>query len=214
MSKLINTAFIVIITTLGFTTTTQAALIVVNDSVFGPASVLRDTTNQIDYLRLDFTMGYGYNGIIAETGTGGDFEGWGVASVADMDALGISAGISGGSTDPAQISIAENLRDWFCPVGTCVNSSSTHEYARGLVSDAGPDYQSGAPSLLAFTIGRRFNVNPDEVDFRVSGHGGYDHTNEEIWMVRTSPVPVPAAVWLFGSGLIGLTAFARRRLSS
>jgi len=26
-----------------------------------------------------------------------------------------------------------------------------------------------------------------------------------------SPVPVPAAVWLFGSGLLGLAGFARRR---
>jgi len=29
--------------------------------------------------------------------------------------------------------------------------------------------------------------------------------------VSTSPVPLPAAVWLFGSGLAGLTAMARRR---
>ncbi|MCW9006033.1 MAG: VPLPA-CTERM sorting domain-containing protein [Gammaproteobacteria bacterium] len=31
-------------------------------------------------------------------------------------------------------------------------------------------------------------------------------------MVRdTTVVPVPAAVWLFGSGLIGLAGFARRK---
>jgi hypothetical protein len=29
--------------------------------------------------------------------------------------------------------------------------------------------------------------------------------------VQTSPVPVPAAVWLFGSGLLGLMGIARRR---
>jgi hypothetical protein len=27
----------------------------------------------------------------------------------------------------------------------------------------------------------------------------------------TSPVPVPAAAWLFGSGLLGLVGIARRR---
>ena len=30
-------------------------------------------------------------------------------------------------------------------------------------------------------------------------------------LVRTSVVPVPAAVWLFGSGLIGLIGVARRK---
>lgn len=28
-----------------------------------------------------------------------------------------------------------------------------------------------------------------------------------------SPVPVPAAVWLFGSGIVGLASFVRRRIS-
>jgi hypothetical protein len=32
--------------------------------------------------------------------------------------------------------------------------------------------------------------------------------------LTTSPVPVPAAVWLFGSGLAGVVAFARRRMSA
>jgi len=31
------------------------------------------------------------------------------------------------------------------------------------------------------------------------------------YLVRTTVVPVPAAVWLFGSGLIGLAALARRK---
>jgi len=31
------------------------------------------------------------------------------------------------------------------------------------------------------------------------------------YLVRTSVVPVPAAVWLFGSGLIGLVGFSRRK---
>ena len=35
----------------------------------------------------------------------------------------------------------------------------------------------------------------------------------EVWFdnVSVSAVPVPAAVWLFGSGLIGLAGFARRK---
>jgi len=33
----------------------------------------------------------------------------------------------------------------------------------------------------------------------------------ELITIFTAPIPVPAAVWLFGSGLIGLVAFIRRR---
>ena len=35
--------------------------------------------------------------------------------------------------------------------------------------------------------------------------------NYGSWLVRTSVVPVPAAVWLFGSGLLGLIGLARRK---
>ncbi|MDH5484700.1 MAG: VPLPA-CTERM sorting domain-containing protein [Gammaproteobacteria bacterium] len=194
-----------------FSSQTLAATIVIDDASFGSQSVLRDTTNNLDYLRLDFTMGYGYNGVTAQLGAGGDFDGWQVASSSDMLSLGSSVGISNGSTDTLQVSLAESLRDWFCPTGTCVNLSSTHEYARGLISDAGPVYASGAPSQDAFSIGRRFNVEPNEVDYRISGYGGLDHLNEEVFLVRASVVPVPAAVWLFVSGIGGLGLISRRR---
>jgi len=43
---------------------------------------------------------------------------------------------------------------------------------------------------------------------------GYENLGVQgngVFLVRTSVVPVPAAVWLFGSGLIGLAGFARRK---
>jgi hypothetical protein len=53
-----------------------------------------------------------------------------------------------------------------------------------------------------------------------SSHGSQDPTNQGggfyAWAVHAgdvgvAPVPLPAGVWLFGSGLIGLTALSRRR---
>ena len=183
----------------------QAAVVVVNDLAFGPGSVLRDSATNLDYLRLDKTMGYGYSGIEAELGAGGDFAGWTIASSTQMLSLGGSLGLTQGATDIAQLSLAAQLRDWFCPLFTCVNTSSTHVYARGLVSDL----YSDNIQHLAFSIGERFNVSPPEVDFRISGFAPVNSTGEQIFLVRA--VPLPAAVWLFGSGLLGVVGIARRK---
>ncbi len=42
-----------------------------------------------------------------------------------------------------------------------------------------------------------------------SGSGNYEHFSHASLLVRT-PVPIPAAVWLFGSGLLGLIGFSKR----
>ena len=48
--------------------------------------------------------------------------------------------------------------------------------------------------------------------FTIAGDSGSYRSSYGVFMVRDySVVPIPAAVWLFGSGLIGLVAVARRR---
>ena len=45
-------------------------------------------------------------------------------------------------------------------------------------------------------------------------NANFDMTSVTVTSVETSAVPVPAAVWLFGSGLVGLAGIARRRKAS
>ncbi len=155
----------------------HANVILVDDAVFGENSVIRDVSNQMDFLSLEFTTFFTYNEVLSELGTGGAFEGWSVASEADLLLLGNSADIVHGSADPAMLARAEELRDWFGNV----RLSSTHEVARGLILDT--TEVLGQTWQKAFTIGRQFNVDPWRVDFRISGYGPI-YGDESTFLVR------------------------------
>jgi hypothetical protein len=76
-------------------------------------------------------------------------------------------------------------------------------YFTGLIFDATYDgfdtNFSGIPGDLA-------------LDFAGKSHNGTYLTYEGHWTgIQVSAVPVPAAVWLFGSGLLGLVGVARRK---
>lgn len=60
------------------------------------------------------------------------------------------------------------------------------------------------PALLG--TGASYNPDGSLSSFQVAKGGWYDTSNQ-----MTTVVPVPAAVWLFGSGLIGLIGVSRRR---
>lgn len=57
------------------------------------------------------------------------------------------------------------------------------------------------------------NLNPAAAEFFAAHIAGFDMTDgvTSAQFAGSSPVPVPAAVWLFGSGLIGLVGLARRK---
>jgi hypothetical protein len=187
--------------------TASATVILTSDAMFGADSVIRDVDNGREFLRLSETISFSYDGVVAALGT--TFAGWQVAVESDLLALGAAAGISHGSTLAAEVAMAETLRDWFCPVGhangNCVRLSGSHEIVRGLLNSM----NSNSPFLDAFSIGRRFNVSPEEVDLRISGFGGSSATNEQVWLVRRAAVPEPSILGLLGAGLLGL--FVRRR---
>jgi hypothetical protein len=71
-----------------------------------------------------------------------------------------------------------------------------------------PVYVSGFKSRYACVI--------DSPGCTPQWHGLADSslpTDEKYWVVATevAPVPIPAAVWLFGSGVLGLVGMARRK---
>ena len=66
-------------------------------------------------------------------------------------------------------------------------------------------------SALAFSA-----VMPETAGtFRVNSPGSYGFTDDVsmfyTWEFEVAAVPAPAAIWLFGTGLIGLIGFTKRR---
>ena len=85
------------------------------------------------------------------------------------------------------------------------------EWTLALIADDGNWFSDGSlipdnippSSYIPILIGLDFDSNGDEVGFAFA----------TVDSLTVSSVPVPAAVWLFASGLIGLTGVARRKKS-
>ena len=95
-------------------------------------------------------------------------------------------------------------------VGTKIFTASNDE---GFLTDS-PSITLSNFDLIGFDYLATSGINSAPATFS-SSHPYFDDIDNMIgqWQttVEFSPVPVPAAVWLFGSGLIGLVGFARRK---
>jgi len=87
------------------------------------------------------------------------------------------------------------------------NTSTTHSYARAM-------YLDDADNLLLHGVNNAIDPAEDDYvlgDFSSILSSNYNNGSVGVYMVRSTVVPLPAAGWLFGSGLIGLVGFARRK---
>ncbi len=129
----------------------------------------------------------------------GDVSGWRLPS-ADINNDGIVLNCSGGGV----VDCADN------EMGFLYWEEGITTATPGSFINLQPNlYWSGTESALFPTIDSWFLFFSD-------GYQGADFQNESgyAWAVYSgdvSAVPVPAAAWLFGSGLVGLIALARRK---
>lgn len=72
-------------------------------------------------------------------------------------------------------------------------------------SGSGPDIKS---DYLLFELGVPTDTQFDFFGFSIESVNGIVVSTD---IINTEVVPIPAAVWLFGSGLIGLVGIARRK---
>ena len=201
----------------------SAALISANDSFFGVDSLTIDTSTNLAWLDLSITEGISFNEISGELGIGGIYYGYRYASPDEVFFLFVEAQIPDiNSVGDFGIGTVANATPALALIELMGPTSQTHQGVtlseiNGFSSQhvfmngfdliqmpyvrvrEGVTTQEGLQSFgEAFTTGTWiFPSNPYE------GVGS--------WLVKSTVVPIPSAVWLFGSGLIGLVGFARRR---
>lgn len=175
----------------------HASLVSMDDAVFGAGSVIWDTVAGLEWLDVSKTFGTSRNYVSGQLGGGGAYTGWHYATGAEVEGLITEAGISLGSklTDPAVFTAVANF-------AALVDSSQT---------------QSGYPEVLAqIGTGSKYgadfryqNGNPTYTTGDLGGSAGVG-LQYSSWLVKeASPVPIPGAVWLLGSGLLGLIGIRR-----
>jgi len=199
--------------TLAFSPASQAAVVSVDWQTAGDNLITLDTNTGLNWLDLDVTANLSYSTVLGQLGTGGQFEGWRFATNAEVVALwanfniDLSSGapLNNAGLDTNIITASAMLGNTLCNY----DCNATPYGTLGLTAD--PASTAGTRSWM----GAYYYAPNDNSLYLTDGllsMGDYDaaiHTGS--YLVQASPVPVPAAVWLFGTGLIGLAGIARRK---
>ena len=171
--------------------------------------ITTDTITGLEWLDATLSADKSYKYVSSQFGIGGVFEGWRYATSNELSSFFDSAGGGGeyiGTSESHSTFVPELIEMWGV---TAVWSANTSINA--LLADTpadGQHYYTAVYDMYSYT-NRNDYINLFE--------GSWNDTS--TWygissaLVRTSAVPVPAAVWLFGSGLIGLIGLARRKKS-
>ena len=177
----------------------------------GATDFITDTVTGRQYKRFD-TFNLSYTATVAAVGSGGVYEGWSIANSIISDQF--IEGLFGGAT-PCSGAI---------PVHTqCGQLAGWSDGDLGLSRNGNYDNWAYISSLD--TPGRiEMHIGVGQIDWQGTVRdiddwltiGDLDAWTDPspinlLLYKDISPVPVPAAVWLFGTALIGLIGFGKRK---
>ena len=195
-----------VFTGLFFSTLLHSALIHNDD--FGYTA---DTESSLDWRDMRITDGFSYDEVVTKMGSG-NLVGWRFATSAEFDTLMLHS--NGGPYVEGSSNSTFTAMESLIGLFGSTYAENSFAYAVGFVDSAGQSVaharQFGYLAYADPSLSEGY-IRPDS---ETTWDKDFDESHQFVgsFVVRTSSVvPVPAAVWLFGSGLIGLVGFARRK---
>ena len=203
---------ITVSTALVLSANTNAALISTDWNAAGDSLITYDDVSELSWLDLTETANISRDYVMTQFGTGGDFQGMRYATSGEVVALWSNFGIdlsagNGGST-PGFNSGVQTATSYLGNVNCDYNCTNMPYGVEGVTSDIfNADRHEYLGAYWIDSYGTTYIDADNYSGWMDSSSAGYiGH-----YLVEASVVPVPAAVWLFGSGLIGLAGFTRRK---
>ena len=205
-----------------------------NASLIDSGSFFTDLTAELDWLDITATTNRSYNDISSQLGVGGEFEGWRYATGAEFEALLLGQGWTAMTcTDvlfcgwsAANNGKAEQLVSLF---GDAYELNAQGEDTagfigglKGMIADTTPGCSGTCLRQFVAELRDQGFSNPDDLlnsplaDFAATQTESVGRNSTAAgrgsFLVRSATVvPIPGAVWMFGSGLLGLAFWRRAR---
>ena len=192
---------------LGFSGSASAAILSADHSEFGVGSITKDTDTGLEWLDVTKSTNRSYNYVSGQFDVGGEFEGWRHATsteVMNFFDSGGAAGAYNGDLGSHQNWVVNLVDLW----GSTAASHLNYQRVLATLSD---DFSSTNKVVTNIRYSEDLIGNSYADVFGVSILSGESYSHFGHALVRTSVVPVPAAAWLFGTGILGLIGFSKRR---
>jgi len=200
-----------------FSHISSAVIVSADWQVGGDNLITRDTSASLEWLDLTVTLNRSYNDISSKFGVGQEFEGWRYATSIEIASF---FDAFGGDSDYYEIgwstqnnglldAMSPYWGDTYCETNGCAPGEGYVDMVFGELYDSGVHWRAVINDIHTIST----TTTQDFVDIHsqvLADVGSFTNTGNAL-VRNISPVPVPAAVWLFGSGLIGLIGLAKSK---
>ncbi len=200
-----NRFILISLALLGLSVSSAIASLTSGDSSFGLGSITIDSVSGLEWLDLTYTAGWSYDDVSGNL-TGGTWDGWRYATGDEVDAFWAN----GGSTGTADAWVADVIGLWGTTSGSPFDITATFLNAGTYIGSIGShnwgylgDYT--LQTCNCYAAESNFGYQLDDTESSEVAHALVRDPN------AVSAVPVPAAIWLFGTALIGLVGYGKRK---